>query len=78
MALPMGWRDYETADERALAARWSMFGIDMIQKVGRKWDSMVPGAPLFSTKRAAHDFLSTFVCDAIPRRCLERIEQKAA
>jgi len=72
-ALPEGWRDYITDDERQLMNRWAMHGWDCIAKVGRKWDSNVPGAPLFSTKTLAHDFLTTFVCEAIPRRCVERM-----
>lgn len=75
--LPDNWRDFVTDEERSLTNRWSMWGSDCIQKVGLRWDSNVPGAPLFKTRKAAHDFLSTFVCDAIPLRCLQRIEAKA-
>ena len=71
--LPEGWRDHITPEERDLTNHWSMYGWACIQKVGSKWDSMVPGAPLFKTKTAAHDFLSNFVCDAIPLRCIQRM-----
>ncbi len=71
---PLNWREYETTDERDLTARWMRFGWTMLQKVGRHWDSCVPGAPLFKTKKAAGAFLDRFVCDAIPLRCAERSE----
>lgn len=74
MKLPDDWRSFETVDERNLTNQWSMWGWSCIQKVGRKWDSMVPGAPLFKTKTEAHEFLTRFVCDVIPMRCLERAE----
>jgi hypothetical protein len=71
--LPEGWRDHITTDERDLTNRWSMWGSDCIGKIGRKWDSNVPGAPYFKTKREAEEFLSRFVCDMIPLRCLHRM-----
>ena len=72
--LPNNWRDYVTDDERSLQNRLSMWGSDCISKVGKRfWDSGVPGAPLFKTKTAAHDYLETFVCDMIHLRCVERI-----
>ena len=75
--IPDNWREFVTVDERDLTNRWSMWGSDCLTKVGRLWDSQVPGAPLFRTKREAGDFLSTFVCDAIPQRCIERAETGA-
>jgi hypothetical protein len=73
--LPDGWRERMTDDERALVNRWAR-GCDWcVSKVGRRhWDSSVPGAPLFKTRKAAYEFLSRFVCEAIPRRCIERME----
>lgn len=68
------WREYVTVEERDLTNRWSMHGWASIQKIGRKWDSGVPGAPLFKTKTEAHEYLSRFVCDMIPLRCHERAE----
>lgn len=75
--LPNNWRDFVTVEERDLSNRLSMWGSDCIAKVGRMWDSQVPGMPLFKTKTAAHDALERFVCDAIPMRCVERIERAA-
>ena len=72
LSLPENWRDLRTVDERVLENRLSLWGSDCINKVGRMWDSGVPGMPLFKTKKAAHDALETFVCDAIPLRCWER------
>ena len=74
--LPANWRDFVTDDERDITNRWSMFGSAVIAKVGSRWDSGVPGAPLFRTKTAAHDFLTRFVCDAIPLRCVERAQDR--
>lgn len=66
--------DWHTDEERDITARWSMWGWSSIAKVRSRWDSGVPGAPLFKTKKEAHEFLTRFVCDAIPLRCLERFE----
>ena len=75
-AIPEGWRDYMTVDERNLSNHWSMWGSDCIRKVGKRyWDSNVPGAPLFKTKREASDYLDRFVCDAILARCIDRLNQ---
>lgn len=73
ITLPDGWRDYMTEDERNLSNHLSMWGSDCIPKVGRLWDSLVPGMPFFRTKKAAYAALSTFVCDMIPLRCVERM-----
>ena len=63
------WRDHVTDDDRDLTNRW-MRGIDWcVSKVGRKWNSGVPKAPLFKTKREAYEFVTRYVCDAIPIRC---------
>lgn len=72
--LPTNWRDYITDEERQITNRWMMHGWDSITKVNSLWDSGVPGAPLFKTKTAAHGHLTQFVCDAIPLRCVERME----
>jgi len=74
LVLPDNWRDFRTVDERNLSNRWLMWGSDCIGKVGRRWDSNVPGVPLFKTKKAASDALDIFVCDAIPLRCWERAQ----
>ena len=66
-----------TVAERDLTNRWMRYGSDVHSKVGKKWDSCVPGAPLFTTKKAANDFLTAFVCDSIPLRCAERAEAAA-
>jgi hypothetical protein len=43
--------------------------------VGRLWDSGVPrSTKLFKTKRQAFEFLSTFVCDVLQYRALQRYE----
>lgn len=56
-------------EERDLTNRWSMWGSDCISKVGRFWDSGVPSAPLFKTKKVAWEYLTQFVCSAVPLRC---------
>jgi hypothetical protein len=70
--LPQNWRDHVTEEERQISNRWSMYGNDCIQKVGRFWDSTVPGYPLCKTRKEAYEALSRFVCDAIPLRCANR------
>jgi hypothetical protein len=75
LVMPEGWRDYITSDERDLTNRWSMWGHDCHQKVGKLWDSLVPGMPLCKTRKEAHEKLTRFVCDAIPLRCLQRMGQ---
>lgn len=77
IGMPSNWREYITADERHLTNTWSMWGSDCHPKIGRMWDSLVPGAPLFKTKREAHEYLTNFVCDMIPLRCLARIEGRS-
>ena len=72
-----GWRDHITVDERNLSNQWSMFGDRCISKVGKRWDSHVPAAPYFKTKKAAYEFLSRFVCDMIPLRCMERMDHQS-
>jgi len=74
-SLPDNWRDYITTEERNASNRWSMYGNGCITKIGRKWDSTAPGAPLFKTKSEAYEFLSTFVCDVIPQNCAKRAAQ---
>jgi hypothetical protein len=73
MAYPNGWRDHVTTEERDITNRWSMFGSDCIGKVGRRWDSQVPGMPLCATKGEAYEALTRFVCDMIPLRCMDRM-----
>lgn len=70
--------DWLTDDERSFINRWSMWGHDICAKVGRHWDSSVPGAPLFKTRSEAYDFASTFVCESLKRRALERYERAKA
>jgi hypothetical protein len=72
-ALPNNWRDFITDEERHLTNIWSMWGSDCHPKVGKGWDSLVPGMPYCKTKKEAHQKLSTFVCDMIPLRCLQRM-----
>ena len=74
--LYQNWRDMLTPEERALINRWTMYGSDCLAKVGRRWDSGVPGAPLTRTKKAADEYLTRFVCDTLPLRCRERIESE--
>lgn len=64
--------DHYTDAERAIETRWMRWGSDCLQKIGRKWDSTVPGAPLFATKREALVFLTRYVTEALPLRALER------
>jgi len=72
-ALPENWRDFITPDERHLTNQWSRWGHDCHPRIGKKWDSLVPGMPYFTTRKAAHEALTRFICDMIPLRCLQRM-----
>lgn len=77
LGLPDNWRRLLTDAERALSGRWAAYGDDCVTKYGRGrwWDSHVPGAALFKTKREAYEFLTNFVTLALPFRCKMRDDQ---
>lgn len=59
------YTDAERADFRSLSNQWSMWGIDCIKKLGRKW--ALPDAAkhptTFRTKREAYTALTALVLE---------------
>jgi hypothetical protein len=55
-------------DDRAAVERWRTLGEKAPIKVGKRWDSCVPGMPFFPTRREAAGALRRFVEEALPLR----------